>query len=524
MEVKTGIHDSERHSSDHHIVIAQIEPPQSHTTGDYYYRTYAPGVSMSSSEGIHFVDLTSLHRNIRRVMQNADVVILKNICDPDFLPLIMKRKSCSKLTIYEIADDMCHLQPWNPVYNFFRNIENQQLMKLIAHYCDGLQFTTKELEKLYVYLNLIKKVIPNQITIIPSEKPLQSGKKTLNIGWGGSHGHLEDLSKIEKLLLEWFLKTKNARFHLMCSDIIWKVFENIPSDKKVRYKPGSIYDYYDFLRNIDIGIAPLNDTPFNRSRSDVKYIEYAINEIVPIVQNMEPYKESVQHGKTGFLFKDGSNLIEILDGLIANREKVQLIGKQARKYVMQNRLQCNHNEERIIFYQEGMLRIDQKRGNNAEAEHFFEELTKMAGASQQERHITLEFSRYEHLLYDGLVRLQVEENNKDKSYEMFLEASSMEPDEYLPYLFGSGCSKNPERSLLEALKKNPLSIKSLILLGEIYMNINKYVESLECFQKAAELFPAYDIPFRRTALVLQRMGNIDEAGQFEQLAASMVLQ
>jgi len=523
MEAKTDIHDSKRHSCDRPVIIAQIEPPQSDTTGDYYYRTYAPGVSMSSREGIHFVGLTSLHRDRRRIMQKADVVILKNICDPDFLPLIMERKSCSKLTVYEIADDMCHLQPWNPVYHFFRNMENQQLMKRIAHYCDGLQFTTKELEKLYGHLNPIKTVIPNQITIIPPEKPPQSGKRTFNIGWGGSHGHLEDINKIEKLLSEWLSKTKNTRFHLMCSDVIWKVFENIPSERKVRYKPGTIYDYYNFLKSIDIGIAPLNDTPFNRSRSDVKFIEYAINEIVPIVQDLEPYRESVQHGKTGFLFKDGSNLIEILDELMNNSEKVQLIGKQARKYVIQERLQCNHDEERIKFYREGLLRIDQKRENNAEAEHFFEELAKMEGASRQERHITMKFSRYEHLLYDGLVWLQMG-NNQDKTYEMFLEASRMEPDEYLPYLFGNGCSNDPEKSLLEALKRNPLSIKSLILLGEIYMNNNKYVESLECFQKAAELFPAYDVPFRRTALVLHRLGNIDEAAQFEQLAASLVLQ
>ncbi len=316
------------------IIIAQIEPPQADTTGDYYYRTYAPGLAMSQMDNVYFIGLTSLHRNLRKIISAADVLVLKNICDVNLIPLLDERynnSSTYKPVVYEIADDMFNIPPWNPVHSFYENIESRQIMKKTIVRCDGLQFPSKQLEMLYEHLQSrhveilnsgrLKSncaVFPNQITIIPPDRPSQNGKGTLNIGWGGSHGHLEDIRAIQVPLSKWLRETKNARLHLMCSDPIWNLFDDVPHDNKIRYKPGTIYDYYGFLKNIDIGIAPLEDTPFNRSRSDVKYLEFAVNEAVPVVQDMVTYRNTVQHGKTGYFFKNEYDLVSILDALAAD--------------------------------------------------------------------------------------------------------------------------------------------------------------------------------------------------------------
>ena len=248
------------------ILIAQVEPPQNEEGGDYYYRTLAPGRTMAREDGVYVINLTNIHRRKEQIMRSADVLVLKNVCDPDLLPLIRERKARKRLTVYEIADDINAVQPWRPVYFFYRNPENFGLSRRLARLSDAMQFTVEELRKIYGYLNPVSEVFPNQITMIPTEK---SEKKTsdLSIGWGGSHGHLEDMADIAPALIRWIRENNKIHLRLMCSEPIWELFHDLPPDRKKRVKPSAIEDYYAFLETIDIGLAPLRDTAFNRSRS-----------------------------------------------------------------------------------------------------------------------------------------------------------------------------------------------------------------------------------------------------------------
>jgi len=125
------------------IVIAQIEPPQQEAAGDYYYRTCAPGIAMAEEEGVYVINLTNVHRKKDEIAKQADVLILKNVCDPDIFPLIRERRQERKLTVYELADDICSIPPWNPVHFFYRDPENLLLFKRSASYCDSMQFSNR---------------------------------------------------------------------------------------------------------------------------------------------------------------------------------------------------------------------------------------------------------------------------------------------------------------------------------------------------------------------------------------------
>ncbi|RPI73034.1 MAG: hypothetical protein EHM45_21345, partial [Desulfobacteraceae bacterium] len=184
------------------LLIAQIEPPQAPGGGDYYYRTYAPGRAMAEAENVYVVNLTAEHRLREEIVAAADVLILKNICDPDFLPDIQKRRARGQATFYEIADDLKAIPPWNPVHFFYRNIENQRLFQRLARVCDGLQFTCGRLQKLYGHLNIRNEVFPNQMLEELPAKTRIKGER-IAIGWGGSHGHLEDMAEVAGSLMRW---------------------------------------------------------------------------------------------------------------------------------------------------------------------------------------------------------------------------------------------------------------------------------------------------------------------------------
>jgi glycosyltransferase involved in cell wall biosynthesis len=513
--------NSNRATNNHPLLISQVEPPQREDGGDYYYRTQAPGMAMSGEEGIYVINLTNVHRKKEEIMRQADVLILKNICDPDLLPLIKERKKKKKLTVYELADDICAIPQWNPLHFFYNNKENLSLFKRLANYCDAMQFSVPELRRLYGYLNPYSAVFPNQILDVPLKRESKHFEEMI-IGWGGSHGHLEDMAEVAEPLINWIVSRDNVSLYLMCSDPIWQLFDRLPSTRKRRFKTGSLNEYCAFLREIDIGLAPLKDTAFNRSRSDVKFLEYAAHEVVPVVQSLVPYVSTVKHGETGFLFEDTNNLIYLLESIANNVHLIPKVRNAARNYIVKERLQHRHGRERVEFYKSRLEKLQRGMRSNDKATQVVEALSKNKGAVFSGRYLRLMHTQFENLLHDGLVLSQVDKK-KSSANVLFSTAAGMELENYLPYLFGASCSDNTADCLNEALKRNPQSLKSLILLGEEYARKGDIEKSIQCFESAAEIFPEYEIPYVRIAAILQKLGHEKESSFFTEKAKDLIV-
>ncbi len=501
------------------MLIVQVEPPQNAGGGDYFYRTHAPGIAMAQDDGVYVINITNQHRRKTEIMMKADILILKNICDPDILPLIRGRKEKRKLTVYEIADDLNALQTWNPVYFFWKNKENLALGYRLASCCDALQVTSHELKKLYGYLNKNCKVFPNQILNVPAEKSYKKDQ-SLVIGWGGSHGHLEDMAEIAGPLIEWIISKPNVSLHLMCSKPIWNLFDSLPQHKKRRTLPGTLDDYCNFLGEIDIGIAPLQNFAFNRSRSDVKFLEYAVAEVVPVMAHLEPYTGSVKGGESGFLFKNTAELINILNELADNDMLKQNIAKKARQYVIQERLQLHHIHDRLDFYRHHLKLLN---GQNREIilDHWFGEFSKLEGAIINERHLQLQATRFENLLHDGLIAMQIH-RDKDLARKLFDEAALLEPENYLTFMFAASISTDPIVCLSKAVIQEPHSIRTWILLGDEFEGAGDARQALECFKSAIIVYPEYEISYLRVASLLKKLGHESESDLFSRKAETII--
>jgi tetratricopeptide (TPR) repeat protein len=504
--------------SNKELLVVQVEPPQHEEGGDYYYRTYAPSFSLSLENNVYVINLSNISRKRTELFTRADILILKNICDPDILPVIAERKQTGKISIYEIADDLGAIPAWNPVHFFYHNKENISLFKKTAASCDAVQFTVSELQRTYGNLNARTAVFPNQISLIPAERK-DILRKGLIIGWGGSHGHWEDMKEIAPALTTWFQGHQDVKLYLMCSRNIWDLFRNVPEGQKKLFPTGSLENYYDFLRNLDIGLAPLNDTAFNRSRSDIKFLEYAISEVVPLLQDLTPYKEYVRDCQTGILFNSPQAMLSALDSLYGDRPLRMRIAKQARNYVVRYRLQKDHNKERLNFY---LSIFRQTKSEEKYINKMFDLLDKEAGISRCGRYLRLLPTLFENCLYNGLIFSQIEHDSL-QACSMFEQAKDIEPQNYLPYLFGAAVMPDTIKSLEQAVNLNPCSVRSLLLLGEQYAARNDIVNAVKYFEMAASLFPAYEIPYLRAAQALKTIGLDEQAEELFIKAQSLLL-
>lgn len=62
------------------------------------------------------------------------------------------------------------------------------------------------------------------------------------------------------------------------------------------------------IASVDINIAPLVDTLFNRAKSENKWLEAALVEVPTLASNVGAFKTMIQDGKTGFLVQIQSKI------------------------------------------------------------------------------------------------------------------------------------------------------------------------------------------------------------------------
>jgi glycosyltransferase involved in cell wall biosynthesis len=84
-----------------------------------------------------------------------------------------------------------------------------------------------------------------------------------------------------------------------------------------------------------IGIAPLIDDTFNRSKSNIKWLEYTMKHIPTVASNVEPYR-SIKHGVTGILCDTPEQWYVALKELIEDSKLRDRLAENSYKEIKKN--------------------------------------------------------------------------------------------------------------------------------------------------------------------------------------------
>ena len=126
-----------------------------------------------------------------------------------------------------------------------------------------------------------------------------------------------------------------------------------------RFTPTCDYDgYIDVLRRCDVALLPLNDTLFNRCKSDLKFIECAAHGVVALA-SPTVYAGSVRDGVTGLLFHSPADFLEKLRGLVVDPRMRTAIAGRAYEYVRDHRLLAQHFRKRLSWYESLLARKEE---------------------------------------------------------------------------------------------------------------------------------------------------------------------
>jgi hypothetical protein len=284
-------------------------------------------------------------------VEGKDIIIGQRLNGWDGLKNWRMWTSPGRSTVYELDDDI-----WNVTYDnvdahdFLR--KNPEIAVASARYArtSNLITTTNDhlaeaIRKETLNDNVV--VLPNYIPDWVLDLPNDRKDRRMRIGWCGGSSHRLDIQRIVSKPIGQFLR-RCPDWDLYIGGVnFWSWFKtpeprtfftgwlHISNEDRLYYRS---IDY-------DIGICPLLDTQFNRSKSHIKPLEMMARGIPVVASDVEPYRKFIDHGINGFLCKYDHEWLKYLtmlandDGLreqMSRAAKVKaaenVISKHARKW------------------------------------------------------------------------------------------------------------------------------------------------------------------------------------------------
>lgn len=338
-----------------------------------YYRIVAPYQELQKAYpdkykiDIYNRELSDLSKNKKAeefwvdFVQKYDIIVTKAIDNPQAAAQIsFFCNRFGKKLVLDLDDNYFEVKPDQPAYKYYHpGSQKRSFFGAYLSMVDAVIVSTEPLAK--YYKEKIKKTHGIDKPIFTFHnfnrieewnfKPVKKDNKKVVIGWAGSTTHDEDLKLVMPPINDLMSKYDNLYLELvggLTTETAPKVLSYFDSKNidRVSVKGGTnAWKGYPELmskQKWDIGIAPLIDDEFNRGKSHIKWLEYACYGIPCVASKTYPYFREIDdrltiiNGETGYLAIDGLDFKRKLRLLIEDKEERELIGKNAKKYVVDN--------------------------------------------------------------------------------------------------------------------------------------------------------------------------------------------
>ena len=257
----------------------------------------------------HFSIDTLDHHDGERNLVDVDVVYLQRLMH-DTLPVhIHKAKAIGQVVLNDLDDWYWGLHPSNLAFasSHPKNSPNEN----VNHYRSVLNASTHVTVSTQYLADRISSFVHCPITVLRNTvdvgrfTPVKHENVIPTVGWVGSTNHrssdLEELRGFIKPLYDANdVVLLHAGYHYGSPKVADKW--NVPVEA-VETLPACDPEDYPSLMQMEIGLAPLSDTPFNHAKSDIKLLEYSASGIPWVASDLPSYRLLQEEWGLGHIVK-----------------------------------------------------------------------------------------------------------------------------------------------------------------------------------------------------------------------------
>jgi glycosyltransferase involved in cell wall biosynthesis len=237
------------------------------------YRAFIPMQELAArGHSVHVEESNELQRTA--FLHDFDVVFLWRICTDSMLATARRLHDAGVPLVWDSDDDLTLIPRGEPGYRQASGLRGQRrssAMRQMMRCADVVTTNSPALAERYRAASSADvRVIPNYLPNAFLRTP-QRASENVVIGWVAAFDHQRDLDGLQLRPTFERLLARQRDVHLVSIGLELGI-------ESERYHPIPVIRYAelpDYLRQFDIGIAPLLDIPLNRARSNVKLKEYA---------------------------------------------------------------------------------------------------------------------------------------------------------------------------------------------------------------------------------------------------------
>lgn len=283
---------------------------------------------------------TSYGRLLLGQRNTADIIVGQCIALPE--QSLTWRGVCAEqraVCVFEMDDDLFNIEPDNKAaYRVYSDPEIQAHLRANLEAAHLVTVTNERLAAIARQFNDHVAVLPNYIPAWMLTHEPRRWPFTV-VGWAGGDSHSRDFGEVAKPLRRYLQSHPDVAFHNLGADYTSRV----RTPKANVAHTGWTNDTESYLRSLDftIGLAPLRDTPFARSKSPLKALELAALGIPCIASNIPPYSEFIDDGVTGVLVDSGRQFEMTLTEMVRDHAWRAQLGVSARKQATEHTIEAN---------------------------------------------------------------------------------------------------------------------------------------------------------------------------------------
>ena len=210
-----------------------------------------------------------------------------------------------------------------------------------------VQTSTEPLAAYLRQFNSFVRVFPNQLAWLPPWKR-RTPRDPVKIFFGAFNREADwqpILPALNELLAQWGGK---VQMQVLYDEVFYKALQT----PYKMFEPMCPYErYHEVVSQADVALLPLNDTRFNRMKSDLKFLQCAAHGVA-VLASPTVYEESICEGETGFLFSTPEEFSSKLEVLVLDVERRRRMAEQAYVWVRERRMLWQHYRARYAWYLE----------------------------------------------------------------------------------------------------------------------------------------------------------------------------
>lgn len=212
----------------------------------------------------------------------ADVIVLQSCTDKDGIALIRKYQVEHGKKLVVECDDGLELNDDSPFKQDHDRTDAKFVITRTMEIADLITTTTDYLaDQLRVYNDNVT-VLPNTIDLDRWDVPYKKNESNqIRIGWAGSITHLDDMKMIVEPIKKICKEFSKVQLIFIGDPRVSDLFKGLPVEL-MQSVPFDVWPSKLASMQLDIGLAPLRNTYFNKCKSNIKWMEYSMAHVAGV--------------------------------------------------------------------------------------------------------------------------------------------------------------------------------------------------------------------------------------------------